>query len=223
MGGGRSFDRDRGPKRGGKDGLRVNREIRAPEVRVIDDDGTMLGVFPPLEALRMAEDKGLDLIEIAPTAKPPTCKITDYGKYKYEAKKKAKASKRNQVVILLKEVQFRPQTDSHDIDFKVKHILRFLGEGNKVKVSVRFRGREASHADLGHTLLKQSIDTVGNSGIVEQNPKMEGKVLSLIMSPAGKVTTKKVVKPKAPEDSSGKPATVKKVVPGAEIAVKTEG
>src|SRR5262245_57329835 len=129
--GGRSFDRDRGPKRGGKDGLRVNREIRAPEVRVIDEDGTMLGVFSPMEALRMAEGKGLDLIEIAPTAKPPTCKIMDYGKYKYENKKKAQQAKKNQTVIVVKEIQLRPRTDQHDLDTKLKHARRFLMDGDK--------------------------------------------------------------------------------------------
>lgn len=144
-------------------------------------------------ALELAQQAGLDLAEISPTSNPPVCKILDYGKFKYENKKKQKQAKKNQVVIELKEVQFRPQTDKHDIDFKVKHILRFLDEGNKVKVSVRFRGREASHAELGHALIKQIIDMVGASGIVEQNPKMEGKILSLIFGPAAKV--KKVAKP----------------------------
>src|SRR5437870_1145767 len=151
-------------------------------------------------ALELAQQQGLDLAEIAPTSNPPVCKILDYGKFKYQLKKKAKQAKKNQVVTSLKEVQFRPQTDSHDVDFKVKHITRFLGEGNKVKVSVRFRGREASHADLGHALLKQIVDMVGTSGIVEQNPKMEGKVLSLIFAPGAKA--KKVSKPSA-EVSSG--------------------
>ncbi len=143
-------------------------------------------------ALEIAQNAGLDLAEIAPTSNPPVCKILDYGKYKYELKKKQKQAKKNQVFTTLKEVQFRPQTDTHDIEFKVKHILRFLEEANKVKVSVRFRGREASHADLGHTLLKQIIDMVGASGIVEQTPKMEGKILSLIFGPNAKA--KKPVK-----------------------------
>ena len=151
-------------------------------------------------ALEMAQSQGLDLAEIAPTSNPPVCKILDYGKYKYEAKKQQKKAKKNQVVTTLKEVQFRPQTDTHDIQFKVKHILRFLEEGNKVKVSVRFRGREASHADLGHALIKQIIDMVGPSGIVEQNPKMEGKILSLILGPASKA--KKVVKPAGTKEDS---------------------
>jgi translation initiation factor IF-3 len=146
-------------------------------------------------AIELAESQGLDLAEVAPTSQPPVCKILDYGKYKYQLKKKQKAAKKKQVVTTLKEVQFRPQTDSHDIDFKVKHVLRFLGEGNKVKVSVRFRGREATHVELGHVLIKQIIDMVGNSGIVEQIPKMEGKILSLIFAPnpkAKKVSSKAV-------------------------------
>ena len=166
------------------------------------------------KALELAQQAGLDLAEVSPTANPPVCKILDYGKYKYELKKKAKVSKKNQVIILLKEVQFRPQTDTHDIDFKTKHILRFLGEGNKVKVSVRFRGREASHADLGYVLLRQIVDTIGASGIVEQTAKMEGKILSLIMSPATKAAVKKTVaavvsKPlvNKPKEETARPVT----------------
>ena len=146
------------------------------------------------KAIEMATQQGLDLAEISPTSNPPVCKILDYGKFKYQNKKKAKQAKKNQVVTELKEVQFRPQTDTHDIDFKVKHITRFLADGNKVKVSVRFRGREASHADLGHALLKQIIDMVGSSGTVELNPKMEGKILSLIFAPSTKAVKKPEVK-----------------------------
>jgi translation initiation factor IF-3 len=161
------------------------------------------------KALELAQQQGLDLAEVAPTSTPPVCKILDYGKYKYQIKKKAKEAKKNQVVILLKEVQFRPQTDSHDIEFKVKHILRFFAEGHKVKISVRFRGREATHADLGHALLKQIIDMVGNSGMVEANPKMEGKVLSMIMVPdaknAKKAGAKKVLEKTRSESVAEKP------------------
>jgi len=153
-------------------------------VRVIGADGTQLGVMETRRAIELATQQGLDLAEISPTSNPPVCKILDYGKFKYEQKKKAKQAKKNQVLVLLKEVQFRPQTDTHDIEFKVKNISRFLAEGNKVKVSVRFRGREASHVDIGHKLLREIIDMVGSSGTVELNPKMEGKILSLIFAPA---------------------------------------
>jgi translation initiation factor IF-3 len=181
--GGRSFDRDRGPKRGGKDGLRVNREIRAPEVRVIDEDGTMLGVFPPIEALRMAEAKGLDLIEIAPTAKPPTCKIMDYGKYKYELKKKEHQARKNQTVITIKEVQLRPRTDQHDLDVKMRHARRFLMEGDKVKVNLRFYGREMAHQEVGMDLLKRVVASLQDIALVEVPPKMEGRQLFVLLAP----------------------------------------
>ena len=169
------------------DNLRINYRIRAREVRVIGADGSQLGIMETKAAIQLAESQNLDLAEVAPTSNPPVCKILDYGKYKYQLKKKQKVAKKKQVVMLLKEVQFRPQTDSHDIDFKVKHIVRFLGEGNKVKVSVRFRGREATHVELGHVVIKQIIDMVGNLGIVEANPKLEGKVLSVIFGPGVKV------------------------------------
>lgn len=163
--------------------MRINHRIRAREVRVIGADGSQLGIMDTRKALELAQSQGLDLAEISPTSNPPVCKILDYGKFKYDAKKKAQQSKKNQVVILLKEVQFRPQTDTHDVDFKVKHILRFLAEGHKVRVTVRFRGREMSHPELGHQLLKQVVDTVGALGIVEQSPKMEGKILAIILGP----------------------------------------
>lgn len=180
--GGRGFDR--GPRRGGgKDGLRVNRDIRAPEVRVIDEDGTMLGVFSPMEALRMAEGKGLDLIEIAPTAKPPTCKIMDYGKYKYEQKKKEHQARKNQTVITIKEIQLRPRTDQHDLEVKMKHARRFLLDGDKVKVNLRFYGREMAHQELGLNLLKKVTAALQDIAQVEVPPKMEGRQLFILLSP----------------------------------------
>lgn len=186
------------------DGVRINHRIRAREVRVIGPDGAQLGVMDTRRALELAQQHGLDLAEISPNSKPPVCKILDFGKYKYELKKKAQAAKKNQVIVELKEIQFRPQTDDHDIDFKVKHIIRFLGEGNKVKVSVRFRGREAMHADLGFKLLRQIVEMVGTAGAVETPPKMEGKILSMIFAPGAKVP-KKPAKP-ATATESAKPA-----------------
>lgn len=149
------------------------------------------------KALELAKTQGLDLAEISPTANPPVCKILDYGKYKYDLKKKAKEAKKKQVVQLTKEVQFRPGTDGHDRDFKVKHIHRFLLEGNKVRVFVRFRGREMSHSELGQRLLKQIIDLVGDLGIVESSPRMEGRIMSMILAPNAKVLAK--AKAKAPK------------------------
>lgn len=166
-------------------------------------------------AIQMAQAHNLDLVEISPTANPPVCKILDFGKFKYEQKKKQKTAKKNQVVISLKEIQFRPNTDKHDIEFKVKHIQRFLGEGDKVKASIRFRGRESAHADIGYALMNQIVDLVGTSGIVEQAAKMEGKVLSLIFAPASKVPVKKTAPPptqetapKAGAQASSKPNLV---------------
>lgn len=162
---------------------------------MIAADGAQLGVMDTRKAIEMATAQGLDLAEVSPNSVPPVCKILDYGKFKYQLKKKAKTAKKNQTVSQLKEVQFRPQTDKHDIDFKVKHITRFLEEGNKVKVSIRFRGREAAHADLGYVLIKQIIDMVGTLGIVEANPKMEGKILSMVFGPGAKPAKKPVPKP----------------------------
>jgi len=187
--------------RSGNDSIRINHRIRVPQVRLIGADGTQLGVMDTRKALELAINAGMDLAEISPNSTPPVCKILDYGKYKYQQKKKAQQSKKNQVVTVLKEVQFRPQTGTHDVDYKVKHVKEFLEEGNKVKVSIRFRGREMAHTDLGHTLMKQIIDMVGSLGIVEQNSKMEGKSLSLIFAPAAKVGAKKSSKPAPTPDS----------------------
>ena len=223
MGGSRNTF-DRGAKRGPKDGLRVNREIRAPEVRVIDDDGTMLGVFPPMEALRMAEAKGLDLIEIAPTAKPPTCKITDYGKYKYELKKKEHQARKNQTVITIKEVQLRPRTDQHDLDVKLKHARRFLMDGDKVKVNLRFYGREMAHQNLGMELLHRVSAALSDIALVEVNPKMEGRQLFVLFAP-DPVKIKELEKTNpaaaaAAKGESGAPAVPK---PAGVSALKTMG
>ncbi len=163
--------------------MRVNREIRAPQVRVIDDEGGMIGVMSVPEALRIAEDKGLDLIEIAPTATPPTCKIMDYGKYKYENKKKAAAARKKQVIVTVKELQLRPRTDQHDLETKLKHARRFILEGDKVKVNLRFMGREMAHQDLGLGLLNKVIQGLQDIALTEVAPKMEGKQMFLLLAP----------------------------------------
>ena len=154
-----------------------------PEVRLIDEDGKMLGVFPTAEALRMAEDRGLDLIEIAPTARPPTCKIMDFGKWKYENKKKAQQAKKHQTVIVVKEIQIRPRTDQHDLETKLKHARRFLVEGDKVKVNLRFMGREMAHQNLGFDLLKKVIESLASVAVVETPPKMEGRQMFVLLAP----------------------------------------
>jgi translation initiation factor IF-3 len=176
--GGGKFDRKKE-----KDGLRVNREIRAPQVRVIDEAGQMLGVMTVPEAVRLAEDRGLDLLEIAPTATPPTCKIMDYGKWKYENKKKATAARKKQVIVQVKEIQLRPRTDQHDFETKMKHARRFLLEGDKVKINMRFLGRELAHQELGVSLMNKAIDFVKEVSLVESQPKLEGKQMFLILAP----------------------------------------
>lgn len=166
-----------------KDGPRVNREIRAAQIRVIDDSGQMLGVMSVPEALRIAEDKGLDLLEIAPNAAPPTCKIMDYGKWKYENKKKAAIAKKKQVIVQIKEIQMRPRTDSHDFETKMKHARRFLLDSDKVKVTVKFLGREMSYQDQGREVMRKCIEYVKDLSLVEFEPKFEGKNMFVILAP----------------------------------------
>ncbi|AHI05624.1 translation initiation factor IF-3 [Bdellovibrio bacteriovorus W] len=143
----------------------------------------MLGVMTVPEALRIAEDKGLDLLEIAPTATPPTCKIMDYGKYKYEKKKQATAARKKQTVVTIKEVQMRPRTDQHDFETKMNHARRFILEGDKVKVSLRFMGREMAHQELGMEVLKRCIAFVEDIALVESQPKSEGRNMFLMLAP----------------------------------------
>ena len=143
----------------------------------------MLGVMTVPEALRIAEERGLDLLEIAPTATPPTCKIMDYSKWKYENKKKAVAARKKQVVVTIKEIQMRPRTDLHDFETKMNHARRFLLDGDKVKISLRFMGRELAHQEVGHELIKKAIKFVEDLAMVESAPKMEGKQLFLMLGP----------------------------------------
>lgn len=169
-----------------RDEVRVNRRIRASEVRLIGEDGAQLGVFATYEALRRAEEVGLDLVEISPAAKPPVCKIMDHGKYKYQEAKRRQEAKKHQSVIKIKEIKMRPATDEHDLQTKLKQVKKFLGEGDKVKVTLRFRGREMAHQDLGQVRLKRVVDEVVGLGEIEQYPKMEGKQLFMMLTPAKK-------------------------------------
>lgn len=163
--------------------LRVNRDIRATEVRVIDEEGTMLGVFAPLDAVKIAEERGLDLIEIAPQAKPPTCRIMDYGKWRYETQQKEKAARKNQSVVSIKEIQIRPRTDDHDLHTKLKHARKFLEGGDKVKVNLRFSGREMAHQELGLQLLQKVIKDLDDVATVEAQPKKEGRQMFCLVAP----------------------------------------
>ena len=174
----RPFRRDRD-----RDLTRINRRIRVPEVRVIDDEGNQVGVLRTEEAIKLAMERGLDLVEISPNAKPPVCKITDYGKFKYQKKKKEHAAKRKQTVILLKEIKFTPNTEEHDYQFKVKHIERFIEEGNKAKVTVKFRGRELAHKELGINILTRIKENLQIKVDVEQDTKMEGRNMTMVLTP----------------------------------------
>ena len=149
---------------------------------MIDEAGEQLGVMTPLDALKLAKEKQLDLVEISPNAQPPVCRIMNYGKYLYQLKKKANVAKKNQKTIQVKEIKFRPKTDNHDYEFKKKNILRFLEEGDKVKASVSFRGREMAHKNIGRAMILRLIEDVAEKGMVEGNPKMEGNHMFVIFS-----------------------------------------
>jgi translation initiation factor IF-3 len=164
---------------------RVNHRIRIPRVRVIASDGAQIGILDTHEALRMAREEGLDLVEISPKAVPPVCKIMDYGRFKYETAKKEREERSKRTVIEVKEMKFRPKTDDHDFDFKVKHIREFLGEGNKAKLVIQFRGREIVHPEVGQDVLRRVVAACADVGQVEQAPMMEGRRMLMIIGPKG--------------------------------------
>lgn len=161
----------------------INEEIRDKEVRVIDSDGKMLGVISITEAQKLANSKNLDLVKIAPQAVPPVCKIMDYGKYLFELAKKEKEARKNQKVISVKEVWIKPNIEEHDFRFKVKNAYKFLKDGDKVKVSVRFRGREMNYTALGEQVLQKFADEIVDVGTVERKPKLEGRSMIMILNP----------------------------------------
>lgn len=160
--------------------------IRIPEVRLIGADGEQVGVVSSDEARRIAQDAELDLVEISPTAKPPVCRVMDYGKFKYEQSKKAHEAKKKQKQIQIKEVKFRPGTDEGDYQVKLRNLVRFLEEGNKAKITLRFRGREMAHRELGLKLLKRVEGDVKEIGTVEQQPKLEGRQMVMVIAPSKK-------------------------------------
>jgi translation initiation factor IF-3 len=161
----------------------VNDRIRGPEIRLIGAEGENIGVVTPEAALQLAVEAGLDLVEISPTAAPPVCKIMDYGKYKYEQQKREAEARKNQKIIEIKEVKFRPGTDSNDYDVKMRNVTRFLDGGDKVKVTLRFRGREMAHQQLGLDLLNRVADDVGELGKIESMPRMEGRQMVMMIGP----------------------------------------
>ncbi|HUJ96141.1 MAG TPA: translation initiation factor IF-3 [Terriglobales bacterium] len=166
--------------------IRINERIRAREIRVIDDEGKQVGILPPYEALKMARERNLDLVEISPTAQPPVCRIMDYGKFLYQQEKKEREAKKHQKTITVKEVKFRINVDDHDYQTKKNHVLRFLEEGDKVKATIFFRGREMTRTSLGREILERLIKDIGEHGIVEFRPRQEGNTLHLILAPNAK-------------------------------------
>ena len=187
---------------------------------VIGDDGESLGTIPTEEAISMAEDRSLDLVEVAPNANPPVCRIMDYGKHKYKASKKAHEAKKNQKVVHVKEVKFRPNTDQHDFDFKLKHVQRFLENGDKAKVVIFFKGREIIHREFGQRVLERVAEKTEDIAIIEQSAKQEGRTLVMILAPKN-VKTKKGTQLKVP-----KPAVTKNTdaneekLPSGELGTK---
>jgi translation initiation factor IF-3 len=173
-------------EKGGKVAIqspRVNRRIRIPQVRVIDDDGTQIGVISTSEALAMAEERGLDLVEVSPKARPPVCKIMDYGKYMYQLNKRAKEAKKRQHVTVVKEIKMRPKIEPHDYEFKLRHAREFLGAGDKVKCTVTFRGRELAHKELGRRLMEKAAEDLNDVASVEVPIRSEGRSMIMVLAP----------------------------------------
>jgi translation initiation factor IF-3 len=187
--------------------VRINERIRVPQVRVIGEDGSQVGVLATRDALQMAQSKGLDLVEVSPTARPPVCRIMDYGKYKYEQNRRARKAKKNQHVMHLKEIKMRPKIDDHDYGFKMDHARAFLADRDKVKFTITFRGREMAHQEIGQALVQRIIADLAEIASVEQHARSEGRTLTMVVMP----------KPQQ-QLQQAKPATKpeSKVQPGAE-------
>lgn len=203
--------------------------IRIREVRVIDDEGQQLGVIPTAQALALAQERGLDLVEVAPTAIPPVCKILDYGQYKYEIQKRERETKKRQKSQTFKEIRFRVKIDTHDLQTKTRRASEFLDEGDRVKVAVQFRGREINHPQLGRALLDRAAEMIGDHGVIERAPLMEGRSLFIVMAPPGSKTERRDDQPgqtdgapalEASGETIGEALTAKGQVP--EVAVDDE-
>jgi translation initiation factor IF-3 len=189
--------------------VRINERIRVPQVRVIGDDGEQLGVMDTRDAVRAAREKGLDLVEVAATADPPVCRIIDFGKFQYEQKKKANEAKKKQVIITVKEVKFRPGTDDHDYEYRMKHARDWLAGGDKVKATIWFRGREMTHRELGARILEKLEKDLADVGEPELRPRMEGNQMFLIFGPKRHKTAKQpqVAPPPSPPPAPSQPPT----------------
>ncbi len=189
-------------KRSAKSFIRINDRIRAREIRVIDENGEQMGILAPFEALRIARERGLDLVEVSANAIPPVCRIQDYGRYLYEKEKSERAAKKKQKVITVKEVKFSVTVDEHGYQTKKNQAVRFLNGGDKVKASLRFRGRQMAHRDLGYAIVNRLIQDIGDNGIVEFMPRMEGTILHAILAPAKKQEAPKPRPPAPPAQAA---------------------
>jgi translation initiation factor IF-3 len=211
----------RGPRRDlskfNTDEHRINERIRVPQVRLIDQNGEQVGVVDTTQALQMARDATLDLVEISPNAAPPVCKILDYGKFKYEKKKKDQEAKKKQVVVKVKEVQLRPNTDEHDLDYKFRNVRSFLEDGDKAKITMMFRGREVAYVENGQKTMRRLIQEMGDLAIVEAPPKLEGKKLIMVLGPNPKAKkTPSANKEKAPKPAEPAPEAARVEDPAEE-------
>jgi translation initiation factor IF-3 len=186
-------------KRSAKSFIRINDRIRAREIRVIDENGEQMGILPPFEALKIARERGLDLVEVSPNAVPPVCRIQDYGRFLYEKEKSDRAAKKKQKVIVVKEVKFSVTVDEHDYQTKKNQAVRFLVDGDKVKASLRFRGRQMAHRELGYAIINRLIQDIGEAGVVEFMPRMEGTILHAILAPSKKQEAPKSKPPATPQ------------------------
>jgi translation initiation factor IF-3 len=192
-------------KRSAKSFIRINDRIRAREIRVIDENGEQLGILAPFEALRIARERGLDHVEVSPTAVPPVCRIQDYGRFIYEKEKSERAARKKQKVITVKEVKFSVTVDEHDYQTKKNQAVKFLQGGDKVKASLRFRGRQMAHRDLGYKIINRLIQDIGEVGVVEFMPRMEGTILHAILAPNKKTEGQKKPQPPAPPQQPPRP------------------
>jgi translation initiation factor IF-3 len=192
-----------------------------PEVRVIGADGSQVGIMPTHEALRLAEEQGLELVEVNPRAQPPVCRVMDFGKFKYETSKKEKASRKHQSTVVVKEIKLRPKTDEHDLNFKLKHIRRFLGEGNKCKLAIVFRGREIVHPETGQAMLDTVIREISDIAMVEQRATMEGRRMVMLVGPrSGVIRRPPTDGPSPPSPAPPAAATAPPPKPSAPAAPK---
>src|ERR1035437_5669424 len=192
-------------KRAAKSFIRINDRIRAREIRVIDENGEQMGILPPFEALKIARERGLDLVEVSPNAVPPVCRIQDYGRFLYEKEKSERAAKKKQKIIVVTEVKFSVTVDEHDYQTKKNQAVKFLAGGDKVKASLRFRGRQMAHRELGYAIVNRLIQDIGEAGIVEFMPRMEGTIVHAILAPSKKQEAPKPKAAAAPQPPAAAP------------------